>query len=76
MVRGRPIPHVGTALFLKDFPSGFPEFVCCVGQMKPARFKETSGKPPPAPPPPLLPLLLLLWHVAGLAAAVAAMHFV
>ncbi|CAN0264028.1 unnamed protein product, partial [Ectocarpus sp. 12 AP-2014] len=43
VVRGRPIPHVGTALFLKDFPSGFPEFVSCVGQMKPAKFKETSG---------------------------------
>lgn len=50
---------MGTALFLKDFPSGFPEFVSCVGQMKPAKFKETSGKPPPPPPPPLM---LLLWH--------------
>lgn len=44
VVRGRPIPHQGTALVLKNFPVGFPEFVCCVGQMKPVKFKETSGK--------------------------------
>ncbi|CAM9142851.1 unnamed protein product [Pylaiella littoralis] len=43
VVRGRPIPHQGTALVLKNFPVGFPEFVCCVGQMKPVKFKETSG---------------------------------
>ena len=43
-MRGRPIPHVSTALVLKNFPTGFAEFVCCVGQMKPDKFKETSGE--------------------------------
>ncbi|CAM9117852.1 unnamed protein product [Scytosiphon promiscuus] len=43
ILRGRPIPHVGTALSLKNFPAGFPEFACCVGQMKPAKFKHVSG---------------------------------
>lgn len=52
ILRGRPVPHLGTALSLKNFPSGFPEFACCVGQMKPAKFREVSGE--------LLPLLLLL----------------
>ena len=53
-MRGRPIPHVSTALVLKNFPTGFAEFVCCVGQMKPDKFKETSGETS------LLLLLLLL----------------
>lgn len=44
VLNGRPVPFVGTTLFLPSLPRGFPEFVCFVGQLKPDKAQESTGE--------------------------------